>query len=118
MLQGNTGHRVFSTIYGKVAVNICYGRHHPQVDDENYYDDNDGDGDGVIMMTLIMPTDHLSLSFDAQNWMMYGLNGAEIVFNPSATVGSLSEPMWGIEVKSVKIINLHFLSDCVFFLRV
>ena len=30
--------------------------------------------------------------------MMYGLNGAEIVFNPSATVGSLSEPMWGIEV--------------------
>ena len=29
---------------------------------------------------------------------MYGLNGAEIVFNPSATVGSLSEPMWGIEV--------------------
>ena len=46
MLQGNTGHRVFSTIYGKVAVNICYGRHHPQVDDENYYDDNDGDGNG------------------------------------------------------------------------
>ena len=30
--QGNTGHRVFSTIYGKLAVNICYGRHHPQVD--------------------------------------------------------------------------------------
>ena len=56
MLQGNTGHRVFSTIYGKVAVNICYGRHHPQVDDENYYDDNDGDGNAVIIMTLTMPT--------------------------------------------------------------
>ena len=50
--QGNTGHRVFQTIYGKIAINICYGRHHPQ------------------------------------NWMMYGVNGAEIVFNPSATVGS------------------------------
>ena len=23
------------------------------------------------------------------NWMSYGLNGAEIVFNPSATVGAL-----------------------------
>ena len=30
----------------RIAVNICYGRHHPQ------------------------------------NWMMYGVNGAEIVFNP------------------------------------
>ena len=38
---------------GKIAINICYGRHHPQ------------------------------------NWMMYGVNGAEIVFNPSATVGAL-----------------------------
>lgn len=38
---------------GKIAINICYGRHHPQ------------------------------------NWMMYGLNGAEIVFNPSATVDGL-----------------------------
>jgi beta-ureidopropionase len=28
---------------------------------------------------------------------MYGVNKAEIVFNPSATVGALSEPMWGIE---------------------
>lgn len=27
------------------------------------------------------------------------MNGAEIVFNPSATVGELSEPMWPIEVK-------------------
>lgn len=48
--EGNTGHPVFVTQFGKIAINICYGRHHPQ------------------------------------NWMMYGLNGAEIVFNPSATV--------------------------------
>ena len=40
-------------VTGKIAINICYGRHHPQ------------------------------------NWMMYGINGAEIVFNPSATVGAL-----------------------------
>lgn len=49
-LEGNTGHPVFETEFGKIAINICYGRHHPQ------------------------------------NWMMFGLNGAEIVFNPSATV--------------------------------
>lgn len=48
--EGNTGHPVFETQFGKIAINICYGRHHPQ------------------------------------NWMMFGLNGAEIVFNPSATV--------------------------------
>ncbi len=28
-MEGNTGHPVFETLYGKVAVNICYGRHHP-----------------------------------------------------------------------------------------
>ncbi|KAK7853623.1 beta-ureidopropionase [Quercus suber] len=31
------------------------------------------------------------------NWLAFGLNGAEIVFNPSATVGEFSEPMWPIE---------------------
>lgn len=70
--EGNTGHRVFSTIFGRLAVNICYGRHHPQ------------------------------------NWMMYGLNGAEIVFNPSATVGGLSEPMWGIEARNAAIANSFY----------
>lgn len=70
-MEGDTGHRVFHTQFGKpfcraylvvdslpylsgrIAVNICYGRHHPL------------------------------------NWCAYGLNGAEIVFNPSATVGAL-----------------------------
>lgn len=52
-MEGDTGHTVFDTQFGRLAVNICYGRHHPQ------------------------------------NWMMYGVNGAEIVFNPSATVGAL-----------------------------
>lgn len=43
----------FQTEFGNIAVNICYGRHHPL------------------------------------NWLMFALNGAEIVFNPSATVGTL-----------------------------
>ena len=71
-LEGNTGHPVFDTVYGKIAVNICYGRHHPM------------------------------------NWQAFGMNGAEIVFNPSATVGSLSEPLWGVEARNAAIANSYF----------
>lgn len=92
-LEGNTGHPVFNTAFGKIAINICYGRHHPQ------------------------------------NWMMFGINGAEIVFNPSATVWKtrffflrwnhsendlffqicgLSEPLWGIEARNAAIANSYF----------
>lgn len=70
--EGNTGHPVFETQFGKIAINICYGRHHPQ------------------------------------NWMMFGINGAEIVFNPSATIGALSEPLWGIEARNASIANSYF----------
>lgn len=49
-MHGTTGHQVFKTSYGRIAINICFDRHHPL------------------------------------NWMMYAMNGAEIVFNPSATV--------------------------------
>ncbi|EDW82829.1 uncharacterized protein Dwil_GK10205 [Drosophila willistoni] len=70
--EGNTGHPVFETEFGKLAINICYGRHHPQ------------------------------------NWMMFGLNGAEIVFNPSATIGRLSEPLWSIEARNAAIANSYF----------
>ena len=42
-MESTLGHPVFETQWGKIAINICYGRHHPQ------------------------------------NWMMYGVNGAEIV---------------------------------------
>ena len=52
-MEGDKGHTVFQTQFGKIAVNICYGRHHPL------------------------------------NWFMYSMNGAEIIFNPSATVGAL-----------------------------
>jgi beta-ureidopropionase len=72
-MEGNTGHVVFDTQFGRIATNICYGRHHPL------------------------------------NWMMYGLNRAEIVFNPSATVGALSEPMWGIEARNAAIANSYYV---------
>lgn len=70
--EGNTGHPVFETKFGKIAINICYGRHHPQ------------------------------------NWMMFGINGAEIVFNPSATVAGLSEHLWGIEARNAAVANSYF----------
>jgi predicted amidohydrolase len=28
-MEGDTGHPVFETAHGKIAINICYGRHHP-----------------------------------------------------------------------------------------
>jgi beta-ureidopropionase len=70
--EGNTGHPVFDTEFGKIAVNICYGRHHPL------------------------------------NWMAFGLNGAEIVFNPSATVHGLSEHLWGLEARNAAVANSYF----------
>ncbi|CAL9244825.1 unnamed protein product [Arabidopsis halleri] len=74
-MEGDTGHPVFETVFGKIAVNICYGRHHPL------------------------------------NWLAFGLNGAEIVFNPSATVGGLSEPMWPIEARNAAIANSYFVGS-------
>ncbi|KAF6198880.1 hypothetical protein GE061_006903 [Apolygus lucorum] len=70
--EGNTGHPVFQTEFGRIAINICYGRHHPL------------------------------------NWLMFGLNGAEIVFNPSATVAGLSEHLWGVEARNAAIANHYF----------
>lgn len=70
--EGNTGHPVFETKFGKIAINICYGRHHPQ------------------------------------NWLMFGINGAEIVFNPSATVAGLSEHLWAVEARNAAIANSYF----------
>lgn len=75
-VEGDTGHPVFETRFGKIAINICYGRHHPL------------------------------------NWLMFALNGAEIVFNPSATVGGLSEPLWPIEGRNAAIANNYF-TGCI-----
>lgn len=40
--------------------------------------------------------------------MMFALNGAEIIVNPSATVGGLSEPLWPIEARNAAIANHCF----------
>nr|KAF6268404.1 beta-ureidopropionase 1 [Myotis myotis] len=71
-MEGNLGHPVFQTQFGRIAVNICYGRHHPL------------------------------------NWFMYSVNGADIIFNPSATIGALSESMWPIEARNAAIANHCF----------
>lgn len=71
-MEGNLGHPVFQTQFGRIAVNICYGRHHPL------------------------------------NWLMYSINGAEIIFNPSATIGELSESLWPIEARNAAIANHCF----------
>ncbi|XP_006908790.1 beta-ureidopropionase [Pteropus alecto] len=71
-MEGNLGHPVFQTQFGRIAVNICYGRHHPL------------------------------------NWLMYSINGAEIIFNPSATIGALSESMWPVEARNAAIANHCF----------
>ncbi|KAI1719976.1 carbon-nitrogen hydrolase domain-containing protein [Ditylenchus destructor] len=68
-MESTLGHPVFETAFGKIGINICYGRHHPQ------------------------------------NWMMYALNGAEIIFNPSATVNGLSEALWPVEARNAAIAN-------------
>jgi len=43
--------------------------------------------------------------------MAFGLHGAEIVFNPSATVGELSEPMWSIEARNAAIANGYYVAS-------
>ncbi|CAL5377666.1 unnamed protein product [Camellia sinensis] len=73
--EGNTGHPVFETAYGKIAVNICYGKHHPL------------------------------------NWLAFGLNGAELVFNPSATIRQFSEQMWPVEARNAAIANSYFVGS-------
>ena len=39
---------------------------------------------------------------------MYSINGAEIIFNPSATIGELSESLWPIEARNAAIANHCF----------
>lgn len=71
-MEGNTGHPVFKTVYGKIGINICYGRHHPL------------------------------------NWLAFAMHGADIVFNPSATVDGLSEPLWGLEARTAAVANSYY----------
>jgi len=44
-----------------------------------------------------------------EGWRALGLNGAEIVFNPSATVAGLSEYLWKLEQPSMAAANQYFV---------
>jgi len=72
-MEGELGHPIFETPFGRIGVNICYGRHHPL------------------------------------HWYALAINGAEIVFNPSATVNGLSEAMWPIEARCAAIANHYYV---------
>lgn len=145
-MEGNTGHPVFETAYGKIAINICYGRHHPmnwQVgygimhasacaghqllwpSPSNYWcletcaTCQRAAAHGIVHHALLAGTNPSVLTqHDAAfvsavhicHLQAFGMNGAEIVFNPSATVGVLSEPMWGIEARNAAIANSYFVA--------
>ena len=44
-----------------------------------------------------------------EGWRELGLNGAEIVFNPSATVAGLSEHLWKLEQPAAACANIYFV---------
>ena len=44
-----------------------------------------------------------------EGWRELGLNGAEIVFNPSATVAGLSEYLWKLEQPAAAANNLYYV---------
>jgi hypothetical protein len=173
-MEGATGHPVFETAYGRVAVNICYGRHHPlnwmararagrrrgrppggAAPRARARARRGADGcwgparagrpalparPGRLRGSLFAPRaesapprplpklpntsqpppparprgplhqhpatrPNPAPTPPAPPPQGFGLNGAEIVFNPSATVGELSEPMWPIEARNAAIAN-------------
>ncbi len=44
-----------------------------------------------------------------EGWRELGLGGAEIVFNPSATVAGLSEYLWGLEQPAAACANIYYV---------
>src|SRR5258705_33270 len=44
-----------------------------------------------------------------ERWRMLGLNGAEIVFNPSATQRGLREYIWRIEQPAAAVANMYYV---------
>ncbi|MBI2571816.1 MAG: acyltransferase [Candidatus Schekmanbacteria bacterium] len=44
-----------------------------------------------------------------EGWRELGLNGAEIVFNPSATVAGLSEYLWKLEQPAAACANIYYV---------
>lgn len=44
-----------------------------------------------------------------EGWRLLGLHGAEIVFNPSATVAGLSEYLWKLEQPAAAVANIFYV---------
>ena len=44
-----------------------------------------------------------------EGWRALGLNGAEIVFNPSATSRGLSEYLWRVEQPAAAVANIYYI---------
>ncbi|MSQ84455.1 MAG: acyltransferase [Myxococcales bacterium] len=44
-----------------------------------------------------------------EGWRALGLNGAEVVFNPSATVAGLSQYLWKLEQPAAAVANTYFV---------
>jgi N-carbamoylputrescine amidase len=44
-----------------------------------------------------------------EGWRALGLNGAEIVYNPSATVAGLSQYLWKLEQPASAVANTYFV---------
>ena len=44
-----------------------------------------------------------------EGWRELGLNGAEIVFNPSATIAGLSEYLWSLEQPAAACANMYYV---------
>lgn len=114
--EGDTGHPVFETAYGRIAVNICYGRCAARC--------CAGCGCATVQgrtpllrrqvnpcsprwaarphsLAQLLPRRHIPL-----NCLAFALNGAEIVFNPCCTLGGWAfESLWPIEARYAAAAN-------------
>ena len=149
-MEGDTGHPVFETAYGRVGVNICYGRHHPmnwmafalngagappQADAQSaqrrcFAFDTTVESHTQpgctctrgascawwrVRLSVRSLLCHTAGACSASGVPVEGEVSraaqqcdpvcAEIIFNPSATVGGLSEPLWPIEARNAAIAN-------------
>ncbi len=98
-MEGNTGHTVFQTQFGKIAVNICYGRHHPL---------------NWLMYSVHGLRSSLTLrpQLDCSGIVLYtclmGITQSPYSIMLMMLVLCYSEPMWPIEARNAAIANHCF----------